>query len=93
MKITKNFEMTLSGKYQSYRVGTTLEVDVPVEQKDEAAKLLAQEAIAQTMADILQFREENEAFRMVVQARADELVSYGKQLAKRMDLSDNPPLI
>jgi len=87
MKVTKTFEMGVTGKYQPYRFVTGMEMDLPVsprkvgnvtmllpDPKDEARLFLA--VVESTMNDIDQLQVTDPNFGLVYQARQEELDKY-----------------
>jgi hypothetical protein len=98
MKVTKSFEMTISGKYQSYKLGTSMEMDLPEsaraagggqyvtcsDSKDEAELFLS--VVNSTMADIDQLQTTDPNFGLVYQARQEELDKFKIYLANQKKL-------
>lgn len=78
MKITKHFEMGISGKFQTYKFGTTLEVEGDAATGEEAAEALQRAAVEATLRDIKALLETDSEFRLVWQARQEELFKFAK---------------
>lgn len=76
MKITKSFEMGVSGKYQNYRFGTVVESDDAGKDPEQANRDLMQLAINATLNDIDMFMVADVDFKAVFLARQEELDRY-----------------
>lgn len=83
MKITKTFEIGISGKYQTYRFGTSLEVVADSMNIETAEESLSRAAIDSTFEDLRAFSISDEDFRTVLAARDEELQKYRKLLSNQ----------
>lgn len=93
-KVVKPFEMTISGKYQSYHFGTTIEAEVvSLETSDLADREISETvqkaeddlfllAVSSTFRDIERFSKDDETFKLVVSARDEDLAKFKLLLEK-----------
>lgn len=91
-KITKTFEIGISGKYQSYRFGTTETINVPDEMElkkiEETEMILSNNVRKSTYTDIIAYVQGSEDFQLVLASRREELDRYHILLSKTGKLPD-----
>lgn len=89
--ITKSFEVGVSGKYQSYRFGSTETVEVSDNLKadaiEEIRNNLFNNLVLSTIDDIRTYADNNEDFQLVLLSRREELDKYKILLERSNKLS------
>jgi len=82
MKISKMFEIGITGKFQPYKFSTSAEIEISDKSNiDKESDKLFSLCLKSTLRDIENLAAEDEEFNLVLTARKEELNKYRKYLS------------